>query len=218
MARGFSCIQIFNVRFYIFHFPRYVRWIFWIILLSPLDLNFDMGLVSERLTDVIGVGSWFDSFTVKNTAWLSLVRKIITTVNSDSVLCGTFGLYPSYVADILVQAVSNEECTFSNVSCDKNYFKLSSNGETVILKFEIRILEGNLSSVLTFTYDLIRNSHLSTLAFAIVCVNNRITYVSNEFLASKHDCMYGLYETYSGWLKYVFYKYFDYLKKKYQNA
>jgi hypothetical protein len=91
--------------------------------------------------------------------------------------------------------------------------KIISSGETVILKFEIRILEGKLPSVLTFTYDLIRNSHLSTIAYAIVCVNSRITFVTNEVLASKHDCLYGQYETYSKWLKSVFYKDFDYLKK-----
>jgi hypothetical protein len=118
----------------------------------------DIELVCERLTDIIGAGSWFVSFTVKNTTWLSAVRKIITAMNSDSVLCEAFGLYPSYVAGILYvveeihfyvlcndtiicaeypeQEVSNEECTISSVSCDKNYFKLSSNGETVMLKFE----------------------------------------------------------------------------------
>jgi hypothetical protein len=63
--------------------------------------QFDMGLVCERLTDIIGAGSWFYSFTVNNITWLSLVRKIITAMNRDSVLCGAFGLYPSYVAGIL---------------------------------------------------------------------------------------------------------------------
>jgi hypothetical protein len=63
--------------------------------------QFDMGLVCEKLTDITGAGSWFDSFTVKNTTWLSFVRRIITTMNSDSVLCGVFRLYPSYVTGIL---------------------------------------------------------------------------------------------------------------------
>jgi hypothetical protein len=132
--------------------------------------------------------------------------------------CAVRLIYPSYVAGILdvveeihfyvlcnntiicaeylEQALFNEECTISSISCDKNYFMLLSNGETVILKFDIRILEGKLPFVLTFTYDLIRNSHLSTLAFAIVCVNNRITCVTDEVLASKYDCMYKEYETY----------------------
>jgi hypothetical protein len=37
-------------------------------------------------------------------------------------------------------------------------------------------------------------------------------------MASKHDYLYGQYETYSGWLKRVFYEDFDYLKKKYLSA
>jgi hypothetical protein len=63
--------------------------------------QFNMGLVCERLTDIIAVGSWFDTFTVKHTRWLSLVRKIITVINSDFVLCGVFCFYPNYVAGIL---------------------------------------------------------------------------------------------------------------------
>jgi len=35
------------------------------------------------------------------TKWLWLVNDIITTVNSDEVLCGPFGLYPRYAAGIL---------------------------------------------------------------------------------------------------------------------
>jgi hypothetical protein len=37
---------------------------------------------------------------VQHTTWLSLVRNIITTMNSDSLLCGSFELYHSYVAGI----------------------------------------------------------------------------------------------------------------------
>ena len=41
----------------------------------PFGTDFVMGLVCRRLTDLIGVGSQFDSFTVQNTMWLSLVEK-----------------------------------------------------------------------------------------------------------------------------------------------
>jgi hypothetical protein len=37
----------------------------------------------------------------------------------------------------------------STVSCNKNYFKLSSSGENIPLKFET--MEGKLQSLLTFT-------------------------------------------------------------------
>jgi hypothetical protein len=73
-------------------------------------------------------------------------EKKFTTKNSDSVLCGYFGLYTSYFAgtlddvedinfyflrndtitytEYLEKAVSNEECIISSVSFDKNYFNL----------------------------------------------------------------------------------------------
>ena len=79
-----------------------------------------MGLVCTRLTDIIGAGSWFDSFTVQNTMWLSFVKKILMTMNSDRVLCRVFGLYPSYVAGILkhmeeinFNVLCNDELTYS---------------------------------------------------------------------------------------------------------
>ena len=79
-----------------------------------------MGLMCTRQTDIIGAGSWFDSFTVQNTIWLSLVKKILVTMNSDRVLCGVFGLYPSYLAGILkhVEEINfyvlcNEKLTYS---------------------------------------------------------------------------------------------------------
>ena len=51
----------------------------------PFGTEFDMGLVCTRLTDLIGVGSWFDSFTVQNRMWLSLVKKILESINSEGV-------------------------------------------------------------------------------------------------------------------------------------
>jgi hypothetical protein len=67
-----------------------------------------------RLTDIIGAGSWFDSFTVTNI--VIVCEKIVTVIS-------------------LKKAISSEQCNISSVSCDKNYFKLSSSGATVILKF-----------------------------------------------------------------------------------
>ena len=41
----------------------------------PFGTGFDMGHVFTRLNELIGVGSWFDSLTVQNTMWLSVVEK-----------------------------------------------------------------------------------------------------------------------------------------------
>ncbi len=111
---------------------------------------------------------------------------------------------------------SSEQCIVS-VSGEIDHFTLSSGGETVILKFETRIMEGKLPSVLTCTYDLLRNLVLSSLAYAIVSIDGRIKYITSEILTSRHDCLYGQRTTYCKWFKRVYYKDFDYLKK-YPNA
>ena len=60
-----------------------------------------MGLVCKKMNDIIGAGTWFNSFTVQNTKWLWLVRIIVAAMNSDRVLCCVFGLYPGSAAGIL---------------------------------------------------------------------------------------------------------------------
>jgi hypothetical protein len=57
------------------------------------------------LDDLIGARSWFDSFTVQNTLWLSVVEQILVAHNSEQVVPSVFGLYPSYVAGILKHVV-----------------------------------------------------------------------------------------------------------------
>ena len=63
--------------------------------------NASIGRLFEDFNNIVGHGIWYDTFQVQNTEWLWLVNDIVTTMNSDKVLCGCFGLYPSYVADIL---------------------------------------------------------------------------------------------------------------------
>jgi AraC-like DNA-binding protein len=83
-------------------------------------------------------------------------------------LCAVFGLYPSYVAGILKRVVEinfyvlcNDELTYSEytgkaisselcticVSCEKDHFTLSSGEETVLLKYETKMMEDKLPSV-----------------------------------------------------------------------
>ena len=198
----------------------------------PFGTEFDMGLVCTRLDDLIGVGSWFDSFTVQNTMWLSLVEKILVTLNNNyQVMCSVIGLYPSYVAGILkhvveinfyvltndyltyadyIEKVTSSEQYIVSISCEKDHFTLSSGEETVLLKFETRIMEGNLPSVLTFTY-ILRNFIFSSLAYAIVCIDGRTNYITSEMLTSRHDCLYGQRTTYCKWVKRVYYEDVDYL-------
>jgi hypothetical protein len=63
--------------------------------------NSSIGSLCENLNNIVGQGVWYDTFQVQNKKWLWFVNNIITVVNTDKVLCVSFGLYPSYVAGIL---------------------------------------------------------------------------------------------------------------------
>ena len=49
---------------------------------------------------ILGAGIWHDMFVIQNTNWLWLVSDV-AAMNSDKLLCGVFGMYPSFVTGIL---------------------------------------------------------------------------------------------------------------------
>jgi len=61
----------------------------------------NIGQLFEDLNIIIGQNIWYDTFHVRNTKCLHFVHDIITAMNNDKDMCGSFGLYPSYVAVIL---------------------------------------------------------------------------------------------------------------------
>ena len=78
--------------------------------------NLSIGKLCEDLNTTVGQGIWYDTFQVQNTEVSWLVNDIVTTMNSNNVLCASFGLFPSYVAGILN---SVKEINFY-VLCDKH--------------------------------------------------------------------------------------------------
>jgi hypothetical protein len=60
-----------------------------------------IGHLCKDLNIIVGQGVWYDEYKVRNTQWLQLVPDIVVAMNSDTVLCGCFGLYPNYMAGIL---------------------------------------------------------------------------------------------------------------------
>jgi len=176
--------------------------------------NSSIGRLCEDLNNIVGHGLWHDTFQVKNTKWLWLVNDIVTAMNSYKVLCGSFGLYPSYVAGVLN---SVKKINFYVLCCEKlNYadyiekciagkdhsvtykphrlgeFLLSSSGETIALTFEARQFP-KPPSELIFAQSILKKICLSSVAFGIVCINKRVTYITNEVLTSKHDCVFERY-------------------------
>jgi hypothetical protein len=100
----------------------------------------------------------------------------ITTINIGNVLCGTFGLYPGYVAGILNSVkeiifyvlcnkhirygihirtcIAGRECTSKLVA--RNSFLLPSVSDTVLLSFEARLIHVQLLSGLIFAQIVLR--------------------------------------------------------------
>jgi hypothetical protein len=132
--------------------------------------NLGIGHLCENLNSIIGQGVWYDTFQILNTRWLWLVNDLVTALKSSNVLCGTFGLYSSYVAGILNSVKENnfyvlcnkrinygkhirtciagKECTFKLLA--RNSFLLTSGCDTVLLSFEARLIRGHLPSGLNF--------------------------------------------------------------------
>jgi len=123
-------------------------------------LNSSIGRLYEDLNNIVGQGVWYDTFQVKITKLLWLVNDIVTTMNSDKVLCGSFGLYPSYVPGILnsvkeihFYVLDSEKLNYANyvekcIACKeysvtykphrRDEFRLSSSSETIALSLEAR--------------------------------------------------------------------------------
>ena len=60
-----------------------------------------IGQLFEDLNKVAGYGIYYDKYEIQNTKWLWLVNNIVTIMNGNTV-CGSFVMYPSYVACILI--------------------------------------------------------------------------------------------------------------------
>ena len=63
----------------------------------------DMGQLCKTLDRIVGASIWYDTFTARNSKWLSFVNDVVTSINNDKALCGVFGLYPTYVGSILTK-------------------------------------------------------------------------------------------------------------------
>jgi len=151
---------------------------------------------------------------MKNTKWLWLVNDIVSTMNSDKVLRGSFGLYPSYTAGILnsvkeihfyvlcsemlnyayyiEKCIAGKEHSVTYKPHTREEFLLSSSGETIALSFEARQFPKQPSELI-FAQSLLEKICLPSLAFGIVCINKRVIYIINEVLTSRHECVFDRY-------------------------
>jgi hypothetical protein len=73
----------------------------------------------------------------------------------------------------------------------ENTFKLTFGCNTVKISFHERLIHEQLPHALVFALNSLRKLRISSLAYGIVCIKNRITCITNEVLTSKHECTFG---------------------------
>jgi hypothetical protein len=179
------------------------------------DADGNIGSLCENLTDIIGHGIWYDTFRPQNTKWLSLVTDIVTSLNNESVMCGSFGYYPAFIAGVLNSTdtihfyvlcnkrpdyiniilnslMKNEKCRFRLKPLINNYFLVSCDGAEVTIIFQEIISTKKLPSALTFAHGVLNKIQLSSLTYAIISLNERVTCITNEVLTSRHDCEFAI--------------------------
>jgi len=127
-----------------------------------------IGHLCENLCTLVGLGIWYDTFSVQNKKWLWFVNDSVSALNNNNVLCGSFGLYPSYVAGILhsvkeihffalctkmldytqyiERCITDKRCTFKKLSKitlftlpEEQHFELTYGVQTVNFSFKTRL-------------------------------------------------------------------------------
>ena len=174
--------------------------------------NSGLGQLCDDLNRILGLGNWYDEYTVRNTKWLWLVSDILAATNNDTVVCASFGLFPAYVGGILTsvksidfyvactetpnyglcirQCIEGKDYTITDTG---DNFLISYHGDTVSISFETRIVDQGLPSTLSFAYNAFTAMRISSLAYGIVSINNRVRFLTCEVLTSRHDCVSDLF-------------------------
>ena len=166
--------------------------------------NAIIGRLCEDLNNIVGHSTWYDTVEVQNTECLWLVNDIVTTIKSDKVLCGCLGLYPSYVAGILNSVkeihfyvlcskklhygeyiekdTAGNKCSVPYTK-HKTYFLLVSGGDKIALSFTARKFSEPPSEQI-IAQSVLKRMRLSSLVYGFVCINKRVTCITNEVLIS----------------------------------
>jgi len=61
---------------------------------------------------------------------------------------------------------------------------------TVEISFEARLIHGQLPSELIFAQSVLRRMRLPSLAYGVVYMKERLTYITNGVLTSRHECRF----------------------------
>jgi hypothetical protein len=80
------------------------------------------------------------------------------------------------------------------ISDTGNNFLISYYGEIICVYFETRIVDTGIPSALSFAYNVLTEMLIFSLAYGIVYVKNRVTFLTCEVLTSLHDCVSNLFD------------------------
>ena len=103
-------------------------------------------------------------------------------------------------AKYIEKCIAGKECTFKLLTehhfrlVKANSFQLSSGCDTVAISFEARLIHGQLPSELIFAQSVLKRMRLSSLAYGVVCINKRLTYITNDVLTSRHECRFDVFD------------------------
>jgi hypothetical protein len=175
--------------------------------------NSDIVQLCEDLNTIIGQGIWYDTFQIRNTKWLWLENELVTTLNSDKILCGTFGLYPSYVAGILNSVkeinfyvlcnkhirygkhirncIAGKECTFMLLA--RNSFLLTSGCDTVLLSFEARLITWTTPVWTDICPECVKQNALIVTSLRYCVHQKSLTTITNDVLTFEHECKFDMF-------------------------
>jgi hypothetical protein len=184
------------------------------LLFNDVSLLPNSGIVHlcADLNSIVGQGLRYDEYKVTNTQWLQLVSDIVEAMNSDTVLCGCFGLIPRYVAGILnsvksidFYVVCTEKPNYGHyiqqcvegknyTTCDTgNNLLISYDNEIIFISFETRIVHTELPSIITLAYNVLTKMRISSLAYGIVFFDGCVTFITSEVLTSRHVCVSNIF-------------------------
>jgi hypothetical protein len=94
-----------------------------------------------------------------------------------------YGLY-------IRQCVEGKNYTISDTG---NNLLITYDKEIIFISFETRIVHTQLPSALTLPYNILTKMRIASLAYGIVSINRRVTFVTSEVLTARHDCVFDIF-------------------------
>jgi hypothetical protein len=167
----------------------------------------------DTLSEEIGCGVWYETFTAVNTDWLWLIEKLLKALYTDNYACAVVGLYPAYIAGVLPgfedeiniyiatsrlseldirkyinDALSSKTCTVLFVEEGKQV-RIVIDEKSVTVNFISQCANNAPANFsLNMLLYMFRNLDKVNMSYGIICFNAQISYVFDSICNSKFVC------------------------------